>query len=109
MLRPPLIQDLAIVGKVLLNAFHFWGPKNSGPNPDYPFSNNLQDLPGPSVPWGPYLGRLFSIFAGVPCCKGGGGAGARLKSGGGGGAPRLKRVQHYSSADMSCSGHFYEK
>ena len=50
---PPLIQDLAIVGKTLFNVFWFWGPKNTGPNPDYPFQRNPQGLPGPTVPWEP--------------------------------------------------------
>ena len=32
-----IFQDLAIVGKVLFDVFCFWGPKNTGPNPDHPF------------------------------------------------------------------------
>ena len=32
---PPLIQDLVIAGKVLFNVLWFWGPKNTGPNPDH--------------------------------------------------------------------------
>ena len=28
---------MAIVWVTLFNAFCFWGPKNTGPNPDHPF------------------------------------------------------------------------
>ena len=61
--------------------FVFWDPKDTGPNQDHPFQNNLQGLRGPSVPWSPYSGRLFSIFSGALLL--------------GGRAQRLKRVQHY--------------
>ena len=30
MLSPPLIQDMAIIGKTLFNVLRFWGPKNVG-------------------------------------------------------------------------------
>ena len=33
----PLLQDLAIVGKVLCNVFLFRALKIRGPNPDHPF------------------------------------------------------------------------
>ena len=56
---PPFIQDLAIVGKTLFNAFRFWGPENTGPNPDHPFLSNAQGLPWPSVPWEPYSESLI--------------------------------------------------
>ena len=35
--RPPLIQGLAIVGKVLLNVFWYWGPINTRTSPGNPF------------------------------------------------------------------------
>ena len=68
---PSLIQDLAIVARVLFNVFWFWGPKSTGPNPDHPFETNLRGLPGPSVPWDPYSGRLISIFLGALLLGGG--------------------------------------
>ena len=68
---PPLNQDLAIVV----------GHRNTGPHPDHPFKNNLRGLPGPSVPWDHYSGRLISVFLGALLLEGRG-------------ALKLKRVQH---------------
>ena len=77
-----LFKIWPLSGKDLFNVFCFWGPRNTGPNPDHPFQNNLQGLPGPSVPWGPYSGRLFNfLFFRWPYCKG---------RGGGGGVPKTK-------------------
>ena len=75
MFSPPLIQDLAIVEKVLFNAFWLWGPENTGPNPDIPFKIISKASRGPR-----YSGRLISVFLG-PYCRGGG-------------TPRIKQAQH---------------
>ena len=34
---PALIQLKAAVGKTFFNVLCFWGPRNTGPNPDHPF------------------------------------------------------------------------
>ena len=79
MCSPPLIQDMAIVWVTLFNLFCFWGPKNTGPNPDHPEIISKAS-PSAPAPWDPYSGRLISIFWG-PLVKGGGERGE-----GGGGA-----------------------
>ena len=76
LLSPPLIQGLAIVAKTRFNVFWFWGPKNTGPNPDHPFESNPQGRPQ-------YRGSLtlnpYCAFSGGPMFGGGRGRGPQFK------------------------------
>ena len=71
MFSPPLIQDLAIVGKVLFNVFWFWAPKSTGPNPDHP----LKIISRPAVALstvGAFLFRTSNFYcSGGPIVRGG--------------------------------------
>ena len=74
MFSPPLIQDMAIVWVTLLNVCCFWGPKNSGPNPDHPFKKKKSPRPpGALSTVGPFFRTSNFCFSGGPVVRGGGG------------------------------------